>query len=134
MVEKRGSNGSVGFIQLNRPKALNSLCDALINDVNDALDKFNQDENVGCVVITGNEKAFAGIVIKEFYFAAVAAPKTLSLLLIAKSVGQDFHVGGRVDFHNFLAWYDAWNWTSQPIVLRKLHLQLFAVTDVLGRA
>ena len=60
LVDKRGSDGKVGFIQLNRPKALNSLCNALINDVNDALEKFNQDENVGCIVITGSEKAFAG--------------------------------------------------------------------------
>ena len=62
LVEKRGSCNNVGFIQLNRPKALNALCDALITDVNDALDIFNQDCQVGCIVITGNEKAFAGAV------------------------------------------------------------------------
>lgn len=55
-----GENKNVGFIQLNRPKALNSLCDALINDVNDVLQQFNDDEDIGCIVITGNEKAFAG--------------------------------------------------------------------------
>ena len=60
MVNKRGAECNVGFIQLNRPKALNALCDALINDVNDALANFNKDNQVGCVVITGNEKAFAG--------------------------------------------------------------------------
>nr|CAB3240645.1 enoyl-CoA hydratase, mitochondrial [Phallusia mammillata] len=66
LVDKKGENGCVGFIQLNRPKALNSLCDALINDVNDALDNFEKDNEVGCVVITGNEKAFAaGADIKE---------------------------------------------------------------------
>ena len=59
-MEKRGEKNNVGFIQLNRPKALNALCNALINDVNDALDKFNNDHDIGCVVITGNEKAFAG--------------------------------------------------------------------------
>uniref|UniRef100_H2ZQC4 Enoyl-CoA hydratase, mitochondrial n=1 Tax=Ciona savignyi TaxID=51511 RepID=H2ZQC4_CIOSA len=66
LVEKKANDGCVGFIQLNRPKALNSLCDALIRDVNDALDDFEKDEKVGCIVITGNEKAFAaGADIKE---------------------------------------------------------------------
>ena len=60
LVDKVGVKQNVGFIQLNRPKALNSLCDALINDVNDALKHFNNDQEIGCVVITGNEKAFAG--------------------------------------------------------------------------
>ncbi|CAK8696321.1 unnamed protein product [Clavelina lepadiformis] len=66
IVEKRGKNDSVGLIQLNRPKALNALCDALFDDVNDALDKLSEDKGVGCLVITGNEKAFAaGADIKE---------------------------------------------------------------------
>ncbi|XP_078482573.1 enoyl-CoA hydratase, mitochondrial [Ciona intestinalis] len=66
IVEKRAENGCVGLIQLNRPKALNSLCDALVREVNEALDKFEQDESVGCVVLTGNERAFAaGADIKE---------------------------------------------------------------------
>lgn len=66
LVDKKGENGCVGFIQLNRPKALNALCDALINDMNDALDQFELDKDVGCVVITGSEKAFAaGADIKE---------------------------------------------------------------------
>jgi len=66
LVEKKGANGSVGFIQLNRPKALNALCDALMNDVNSALNNFASDCEVGCIVITGSEKAFAaGADIKE---------------------------------------------------------------------
>lgn len=66
LVEKRGKNNSVGFIQLNRPKALNALCDALMYDVNDALNKFQSDNDVGCIVMTGSTKAFAaGADIKE---------------------------------------------------------------------
>jgi enoyl-CoA hydratase len=45
---------------LNRPKALNALSSALFYEVNDALFKFDADEGVGAIVITGSEKAFAG--------------------------------------------------------------------------
>lgn len=50
----------MGFIQLNRPKALNALCDGLMKEVGQALDVFEADGNVGAIVITGSEKAFAG--------------------------------------------------------------------------
>ena len=59
-VEKRGEKQNVGFIQLNRPKALNALCDQLMSELQDALDDFETDKNVGAIVITGSEKAFAG--------------------------------------------------------------------------
>ncbi|XP_017552062.1 enoyl-CoA hydratase, mitochondrial [Pygocentrus nattereri] len=66
LVDKKGERKNVGFIQLNRPKALNALCDDLILEVNKALDSFEQDGEVGAVVITGSEKAFAaGADIKE---------------------------------------------------------------------
>jgi enoyl-CoA hydratase len=56
----------VGLITLNRPKALNALCDSLINELNDLLTKLDKDSSVGAIVITGNEKAFAaGADIKE---------------------------------------------------------------------
>ena len=58
--EKKGQNQNVGFIQLNRPKALNALCDQLMAEMQDALDDFENDKTVGAIVITGNEKAFAG--------------------------------------------------------------------------
>jgi enoyl-CoA hydratase len=51
--------GKVGLITLNRPKALNALNDALIDEVGAALDAFEADEAIGCIVITGSEKAFA---------------------------------------------------------------------------
>lgn len=58
--------GNVGVITLNRPKALNALCNDLIVEVIDAGKKFDRDDNVGAIVITGSEKAFAaGADIKE---------------------------------------------------------------------
>jgi len=66
LVETAGEGGCVGLIQLNRPKSLNALCDALMHDLNDALEKFNADSSVGCIVLTGQGKAFAaGADIKE---------------------------------------------------------------------
>ena len=62
-VEKRGS---VGLVTLNRPKALNALCAALIVDLGHALDDMEADNAIGCIVLTGSEKAFAaGADIKE---------------------------------------------------------------------
>jgi enoyl-CoA hydratase len=49
----------VGIIQLNRPKALNALNDKLMDELGDALSQFDGDDNIGCIVITGSEKAFA---------------------------------------------------------------------------
>ncbi len=51
--------GRVGLITLNRPKALNALNGALIGELNAVLDSFAEEEGIGAVVITGNEKAFA---------------------------------------------------------------------------
>ncbi|MET4697157.1 enoyl-CoA hydratase [Constrictibacter sp. MBR-5] len=63
IVDKRGA---VGLITLNRPKALNALNGALVADVAAALDAFEDDDDIGAVVITGSEKAFAaGADIKE---------------------------------------------------------------------
>ena len=59
-MEKRGAKSDVGFIQLNRPKALNALCDGLMREVGQALDVFEADTEVGAIVITGSERAFAG--------------------------------------------------------------------------
>lgn len=59
-MEKRGEKNNVGFIQLNRPKALNALCDGLMKEVGQAMDDFEADGDVGAVVITGSDRAFAG--------------------------------------------------------------------------
>eukprot|EP00946_MAST-07B_sp_MAST-7B-sp1_P004388 g4388.t1 len=59
--------GAVGVVTLNRPKALNALCDGLIDEVNAATASFDKDPTIGCIVITGGgDKAFAaGADIKE---------------------------------------------------------------------
>jgi enoyl-CoA hydratase len=60
------THGKVGLIRLNRPQALNALNSALIAEVNAVLDGWERDEAIGCVVLTGSEKAFAaGADIKE---------------------------------------------------------------------
>ena len=56
MVESRAR---VGLITLNRPKALNALNDSLVDEIGAALDGFEADADIGCIVITGSEKAFA---------------------------------------------------------------------------
>jgi enoyl-CoA hydratase len=53
------THGKVGLITLNRPKALNALNDALMDELGTALRAFDADENIGAIVITGSEKAFA---------------------------------------------------------------------------
>ncbi|WP_313042544.1 enoyl-CoA hydratase [Acinetobacter sp.] len=59
-------NNGVGLIILNRPQALNALNSTLIQDLNLALDDLDRDSSIGCMVITGSEKAFAaGADIKE---------------------------------------------------------------------
>lgn len=49
----------MGLVTLNRPKALNALCDGLISELAAAVGKLDKDESVGAIVITGSEKAFA---------------------------------------------------------------------------
>ena len=60
------SRGRVGLVRLNRPQALNALNRALMRELADALAALDADANIGCIVITGSEKAFAaGADIKE---------------------------------------------------------------------
>ncbi|AMO38661.1 enoyl-CoA hydratase [Thauera humireducens] len=53
------TRGRVGLITLNRPKALNALNDQVMDEIGAALDGFEADDNIGAIVITGSEKAFA---------------------------------------------------------------------------
>ncbi|MDP7642760.1 MAG: enoyl-CoA hydratase [Alphaproteobacteria bacterium] len=60
------TKGAVGVVTLDRPEALNALNAALIQDLGQALDAFEADDVIGCIVLTGSEKAFAaGADIKE---------------------------------------------------------------------
>jgi enoyl-CoA hydratase len=60
------TRGRVGVIRLNRPKALNALCAELVRELGQALDAFERDPGIGCMVLTGSDKAFAaGADIKE---------------------------------------------------------------------
>ena len=53
------SQDRVGIIRLNRPEALNALNAELIEELRHALDGFEADDAIGCILITGNDKAFA---------------------------------------------------------------------------
>jgi enoyl-CoA hydratase len=60
------TRGRVGLITLNRPQVMNALNNRLMREVMDALEVFDKNDNVGAMVLTGNEKAFAaGADIKE---------------------------------------------------------------------
>jgi enoyl-CoA hydratase len=60
------TKGRVGVITLNRPQALNALNRALVLELTQAIDAFEANEAIGCLLITGSEKAFAaGADIKE---------------------------------------------------------------------
>ena len=53
------TSGKVGLVRLNRPKALNALNDQLMSELGDALSALDANDDIGCIVITGSEKAFA---------------------------------------------------------------------------
>ena len=53
------TEGRVGIITLNRPKQLNALNDQLMTELGAALQAFDADEGIGCMIVTGSEKAFA---------------------------------------------------------------------------
>jgi enoyl-CoA hydratase len=53
------TEGPVGVITLNRPQALNALSSALMDELSDAVDSFEADGQIRCMIITGSEKAFA---------------------------------------------------------------------------
>jgi enoyl-CoA hydratase len=60
------THGRVGLIRLNRPAALNALCDALVRELGAQLTAFDADKGIGAIVLTGSERAFAaGADIKE---------------------------------------------------------------------
>lgn len=75
LVDIKGQCSNVALIQLNRPKALNALCGGLMKEVrtmiayvykllffqlSEVLQSFDQDDKIGCIVLTGSSRAFAG--------------------------------------------------------------------------
>src|SRR5215218_4643632 len=59
LIDVRTEAGKVGVITLNRPKQLNALSNQLMDELGDSLKTFDADEAIGCIVLTGSEKAFA---------------------------------------------------------------------------
>ncbi|SDP58064.1 enoyl-CoA hydratase [Rhodoferax sp. OV413] len=70
----------VGIVTLNRPKQLNALNDQLMDELGHALKTFDADENIGCIIVTGSEKAFA----------AGADIATIASLSFAEAYKTDF--------------------------------------------
>jgi enoyl-CoA hydratase len=58
-IQIRTEAGKVGVIPLNRPKQLNALSGELMRELGRALKEFEADDAIGCIVLTGSEKAFA---------------------------------------------------------------------------
>ena len=58
-IEVRTEAGKVGIVTLNRPKALNALNDQLMDELGAALKAFDADPAIGCIIVTGSERAFA---------------------------------------------------------------------------
>jgi enoyl-CoA hydratase len=77
------TRGKVGLITLNRPKALNALNSLVLADILEAVKAFEADANVGAMVITGSEKAFA----------AGADIKEMQTKTYVEAFMQDFFVG-----------------------------------------
>jgi len=74
-------DGRAGVVQLNRPKALNALNRELMTELMDALEAYDRDPAVGCMIITGSERAFAaGADIKEMATATPASMMTNSFI------------------------------------------------------
>src|SRR6185312_13972343 len=57
--------GAVGVITLNRPKLLNALSFGVFREIAAAVDDLEADDKIGCIILTGSEKAFAAGDIKE---------------------------------------------------------------------
>ncbi|CAF3633202.1 unnamed protein product [Adineta steineri] len=59
LVDIKGKNSNVALVQLNRPKALNALCDGLMRELSTVLQTIDKDDKIGCIVLTGSTRAFA---------------------------------------------------------------------------
>ena len=85
------SKGAVGLITLNRPKAMNALSQGLVEDLARALDLFEADEEIGAILLTGSDKAFAaGADIKEM------ASKSFSQCYLENFIGKGWEAVSKV--------------------------------------
>lgn len=80
LTEVKGQNKNVGLIQLNRPKALNALCAELMTELSQAVQSFDNDPSIACMILTGSTRAFA----------AGADIKEMSDLPFSKVIGGNF--------------------------------------------
>jgi enoyl-CoA hydratase len=81
--------GKVGLVKLNRPQALNALNSDIVREVNDALDRFEAESGIGCIIITGSDKAFAaGADIKEMQDKSYPATYLEDFISSWDKVGQ----------------------------------------------
>lgn len=81
-IETRVEAGKVGIVALNRPKQLNALNDQLMDELGAALKAFDADDAIGCIVVTGSQKAFAAgadiSVMTKYSFADVYKSEYIS--------------------------------------------------------
>lgn len=74
--------GRVAILTLNRPKALNALNDALMDELGAALMKYDADDDIGAIIVTGSQKAFAAgadiSAMSKFTFAQVSKQQFIS--------------------------------------------------------
>jgi len=80
LIDVRTEAGKVGIIQLNRPKQLNALNGDLMDEMGAALKAFDADPAIGCMIVTGSEKAFA----------AGADIGAMATYTFADAYGQDY--------------------------------------------
>lgn len=106
----------MAVITLNRPKALNALCNGLMTEISAALDNYEQDRSIGAVVITGSDKAFAaGADIKVLHRKRLTSRTTiLNAILYLQEMQNNTYAGCIMG--NFLN-----NWTrvakcQKPII------------------
>lgn len=95
LYENRGEKKNIGLITMNRRKALNALCDELMIELTQTIEKAEKDDQIGALVLTGSHKAFAaGADIKE---------------MKDKDFAENFK-------HNFLSKWDKVAQCSKPII------------------
>src|ERR1700743_3053341 len=103
------SKGAVGIIKLNRPKMLNALSSGVFRKIAAAIDDLEADDGIGCIVLTGSEKAFAaGADIKEMQpkgfidmfssdFVAIRGDRVATCRKPTIAAGTGYALGGGCD-------------------------------------